>query len=288
MKKLIHFIVLFSIGYFVAAQSNIQKSVSNTYSSHTSCPAGDAQKTSITMGHAPATYQQVSAPTNNAPASSVPASNQYENHNQYETYNQYVAPTSRGYKKGYYSKPEQGQLLHIPDYYIPVIRKSVLPVNRPDKCIVVRKPDVLLSQSFDSVSPAVIKPVMQPEISTGHSRYGSTTNLKPKSKSSTPELPGYRCVYGDFTECNGLNWYSIHVASFKNPDFCRTAIRYFKGRYKLEVFVFYDFSVNMRYHLVIGKYRKHFAAENILRKMIKEMPGAFIVNWNRFSKMIIF
>ncbi len=169
-----------------------------------------------------------------------------------------------------------------------ILNKVLTLDNKPEKIITVRNSNVLFSSLTESGGIVIHKPEIYEDI-----------NVKTKSESAgtgncinagNKRIPHTRlkCIYGNVADISGPGWYSIHVAAFKDLKFCRKLISYIESRYKLKTYVFDDFSVNMRYHLVMGKYRVYYVADDILRRVRKEMPAAFVINWNRYSRMLLF
>ncbi len=278
MKAITTLLLFCLIQYFVVAQSNMQKAAVYSVSNQATYTSGNTQKTNVTTVSSGTSYQsQSSTPSYNQ---SVPQINP----TRYVANNQYVIHSAG---KNIKTISEESNLHKFVDNsgYNPVIRKIVFPISKvcKEKEVVIRNSNVLLSTLKEPISVFNSNSVAPASISIN----GTSSSFQANNK--IIPVKRYKCVYGNYADYYGPGWYSIHVASFKNLDYCKTVIRYMKNRYKLDAFVFDDLtSVTMRYHLVLGKYRKYFVAENILRYIKQEMPYAFVINWNRFSQMIFF
>ncbi len=282
MKKIIPFLLLFSIPFFVAAQSNMRNAGQYSISAQAANSSVNTQKVNVTTASPPANYQQ----SNVAPSyhQSAPVINS----NQYIPNSQYVVRSSSGHTK-VHAEMKAPQKFALDFDFNPLITNILFPASRTVSKTIVKIPGVLFNSLSDSGSITVSRPVVPAKMNVDLSDKVRTTYVQKKSECQSNKPFRYRCIYGNYSGSSDLGWYSIHVASFNKLDYCKTVTHYMKNKYKIDVFVFEDsFSVNRPYHIVLGKYRKYFVAENILRKIKNEMPGAFVISWNRFSWMIIF
>jgi len=288
MKKIIPVLLFCCIQYFVSAQSDLQKSANvnvsriSTGSSGNSPTYNVSTSNSNSSSNSNSNYQQVRATPNSSPNYSNASYNQPVPNNQL-----YTTSGSKHFNTVTNKGVAENNIV-IPAIK-PVLIKKIFPYHRPSRKDAVKNSNVLFSTVADSSNVFTGKPITPVLINVARQNNGTSGVIKTAYIYPKIKHYRYRCIYGNYTDFNGLGWYSIHVASFKNPEYCKPLIRYLKNKYKLEVYVFDDLSsVNMRYHLVLGKYRAYFVASNILRYISKEMPYAFIVNWNRYAQMILF
>jgi len=282
MKKIIPVLLLCCIQYFVSAQSNAQKSASVNVSKASTYSSGNTQAVHVSTSNSGTSYQSKQATPIYSPTSTKGNSNQYVPNNQLYT--------TSGCKhfRTVANKPVVEKITIVSEFN-PVLSKVLFPNLRPARKTAVKISNVLFSTVSDSAHVFTGKPITPLPIPVVSQNNGTSGVVKTEYVYPKNKMYRYRCIYGNVADYYGPGWYSIHVASFKNLDYCKTVIRYMKSRYKLDVYLFYDLtSVNMRYHLVLGKYRKYFAVENILSYLKQEMPYAFIVNWNRYAQMILF
>ena len=282
MKKIIPLFLLCFVCYFVSAQSVMQKAANANVSRISTGSSGNTPTHNVSASNSNSNYQVKSA----TPNYSVNTSNAVPN--QYVPSNQVYTTSGRNHYRTIQSKPVAEKIAIVSDLN-PVLTKVLFPYQKPAKKTAVKNTNVLFSTVGDSSGVFVSNSKAPVLVNVAHQNNGSSTAVKTAYVYPKNKLYRYRCIYGNVADYYGPGWYSIHVASFKNLDYCKTVIRYMKNRYKLDVYLFEDWTcVNMRYHLVLGKYRKYFVAENMLSYIKKEMPLAFIINWNRFSQMILF
>lgn len=285
MKKIIPVLLLCCVHYFVSAQSVMQKAASANVSSVSTGSSGNTPthtvSTSNSNSNSNSNYQvKTATPTYNVNTSNaVP--------NQYVPNNQVYITSGRSHFQTVQSKPVAEKIAIVSDLN-PVITKVLFPFQKATKKIAIKNTNVLFSTPGDSSTVFVPNSKAPVLVNVVHQKSGSPATVKTEYIYPKNKLYRYRCLYGKIDDYR-LGWYGIHVAAFKNLDYCKTVIRYMKSRYKLDVYLFEDWtSVNMRYHLVLGKYRRYFVAENMLSYIKKEMPTAFVVNWNRYAEMILF
>jgi len=283
MKKIIILIIIVFGWYSADAQSNIQKVAAQSQAAPNIATSTAGQQTTVTSAQ-PGNYNQTSG--NNAPAYTT--SSRQVNSNQYISVSQSF---SRGRNSGrsriYVKSPGRNFALNAA-YLVPAIKTTLVSACSINNRVAAAPMNFSSYYQCDTVHNSGILPEIRP-VSKGESGVGIVTNrMQSFSAAINNHRPQYRCLNNNFMENCGMGWYSIHLASFKNLDYCRAAIRYIKSRYKTDVFLFEDFSVYNRYHLVMGKYRKYFVAENMLRKIRKEMPCAFVVNWDNYYQRILF
>ncbi|HNW90267.1 MAG TPA: hypothetical protein PKN48_11430 [Bacteroidales bacterium] len=282
MKKIIPFLLLFSIQFFVAAQSNMRNAGQYSIAAPAANTTVSTPNTNVVTVNAPANYRQSNVTPSYNQSAPVINSNQYISNSQYV-----VRSHSRHTIE--YAEMKESEKFALDFDFNPLIKNILFPAARTVNKTVVKKPGVLFNSLSDSGSIHASMPMVTDKMNVELSNKGTAAYVQKKYLFQPNKPFRYRCIYGNYSGKSDLGWYSIHVASSKNLDYCTTVTRYMKNRYKLDVFVFEDsFSVNRPYHIVLGKYRKYFVAENILRKIKKEMPGAFVISWNRFSWMIIF
>lgn len=279
MKKIIPVLLLCCVHYFVSAQSVMQKAASANVSRVSNGSSGNTPTHNVSTSNSNSNYQVKSA----TPTYNVSTSNAVPN--QYVPNNQVYTTSGRRHFQTVQSKPVAEKIAVVSDMN-PVITKVLFPLQKPTKKIAVKKTNVLFSTLGDSSNVFVPNSKAPVLVNVVHQNSGSPIAVKTEYIYPKNRLYRYRCLYGKIADY-GLGWYGIHVAAFKNLDYCKTVIRYMKNRYKLDVYLFEDWtSVNMRYHLVLGKYRRYFVAENMLSYIKKEMPTAFVINWNRYAEMI--
>jgi len=281
MKKIIPVLLLCCIQYFVSAQ-NAQKSASVNVSKASTYSSGNTQAAHVSTSNSNTNHQVKSATPNYNQNTSSGSSNQYVPNNQL-----YTTSGSKHFRT--VANMPVAEKITIVSEFNPVLSKVLFPHQRPAKKIAAKNSNVLFSTVSDSAHVFSGKPITPVLISVAGQNNGTSGAVKTEYVYPKNKPYRYKCIYGNFADNYGPGWYSIHVASFKNLDYCKKAIRYMKTRYKLDVYLFDDLSsVNMRYHLVLGKYRVYFVADNILRYIRKEMPSAFVINWNRYAQMILF
>jgi len=282
MKKIIPVILLCCVHYFVSAQSVMQKAASANASRVSTGSSGNTPTHNVSSSNSGSNYHVKSA----TPTYNVNTSNAVPN--QYVPNNQVYTTSGRSHFKIAQSKPVAEKIAIVSDLN-PVITKVLFPHQKPARKNVVKNTNVLFGTPGDSSKIFVSNSKAPVLVTVVHQNSGSPAAVKAEYVYPKNKLYRYRCIYGNVADYYGPGWYSIHVAAFKNLDYCKTVIRYMKNRYKLEVYLFEDWTaVNMRYHLVLGKYRRYFVAENMLSYIKKEMPTAFVINWNRYAEMILF
>ncbi|HOV11490.1 MAG TPA: hypothetical protein PLT47_04725 [Bacteroidales bacterium] len=282
MKKISLFIIVVFGWYSSDAQSNIQKVAIPGQAAQNIGNVAVSQQQTVSSVQSASNYQ---AAGSNASAYTT---SQQANINKYEPVSQSF---SSGRKSGHYrlsvKSPARNFALNA-DYLVPAIKTTLVSAYYANSKASAEPKNFSSYYQFDTVNNSGILPEIQP-ITKWEPGVGIVTDRVHTSIAGINyKTHKYRCLSNNAFTNYGMNWYSIHLASFKNLDYCRAAIRYIKSRYKTEVFLFDDFSVYKRYHLVMGKYRKYFVAENMLRKIRKEMPGAFVVNWNSYYQLILF
>ncbi|HPS27070.1 MAG TPA: hypothetical protein PK269_05615 [Bacteroidales bacterium] len=281
MKKLSLFLIVVFSWYGSDAQSNIQKVAIQSQAAQTIGASTTGQQKTVTTVQSANNYQ---AAGSNAP---VNTTSQQTNVNNYVPVNQaFSSGRKSGHYRFYVKSPARNFALNA-DYLVPAIKTTLFSACYANKKASAAPKNYSSYYRFDTVNYTRLLPDILP-VTKWESGRGSVTTRMHLALVENNNTLKYRCLSNNVFENSGLNWYSIHLASFNNLDYCRAAIRYIKGRYKTEVFLFDDFSVYKRYHLVMGKYRKFFVAENMLRKIRKEMPGAFVVNWNNYYQRILF
>jgi hypothetical protein len=108
----------------------------------------------------------------------------------------------------------------------------------------------------------------------------------PQSPSHSPEMvykltPTLRLRYvcGDIYGNRDLFGYGVHVAAFKNYDYCVAVSKWLRKKYKAITYIVEDQSGYIHYHLVFGRWLNYKSAEIFEGKVRKDAPNAFVFRW---------
>ena len=275
MKKIILLLLLFSVQYFVAAQSNTYKSASVYSSEKVAYSSGSSQSVNVNTSNSGSNYNAQNPAPNYNQNSVKNNSNHYISNYQYNT---------SGRSKQIKIISEEPTAVTIPvisDNY-PVIKSIIPHTGKPISKAVARNSNVLFSTLADSGNVIIGKPISPVMINVVDLKKGSTTNVQAKYVDPQNKPFRYRCIYGNIYDFSNTEGYGVYTGSFKNLNYCKSIMLWLTRKYKAVGYIFDDYSGGLHYYLVLGKYRQYKVAEILEGKVRTEFTKAFVVRWSRY------